>query len=332
MKKWNYLAAMAVLLAVAAGCGGQASRDIAEPEFVLTYAENHPEKYPTTQGAFYFARLVEGRTNGRVKVQVKYNGEFGAQQEIVDQLKFGGVDFARVSLSSLSDDIPYLNVLQLPYLYQDSEHMWEILDGRIGEQFWGCFGELNLIPVSWYDGGARSFYSTEPIHSCRDIEGMNVRVQESEMMQDMIVLLGGNPADVAYSEVYKAFETGEIDAAENSWPSYRYSGHYEVAKYYTLDEHTRVPEIQLASGRTWEKLPEEYRETILICGQESAEYERKLWRKTEKASREEALEHGCVEIVLTEKELLKFREKMAPLYEKYCLDDLDIVNEIRNKR
>ena len=311
------------------GCDIQEKETEQIPDFVLTYAENHSEKYPTVQGALKFAELVEERTNGKVLIQVKFNGQLGTQQQMVNQMKFGGIDFARVSLSSISDDLPKLNVLQLPFLYEDSEHMWEVLDGEIGKQFWESFYELNLVPLSWYDAGARSFYSVKrPIRSVEDIVGMSIRVQESQMMRDMISLLGGNPVDLAYTEVYSSFETGKIDAAENSLPSYQVSEHCKIAKYYILDEHTRVPDIQLISGRTWEKLSEEYQKIILECAKESAEYEKQLWKEQEELSRKEAIEQGCEIIVLSEDELERFREKMIPLYELYCSEYMDIVEEI----
>ena len=329
-KKVNVLCWLFYFVIYVSGCGIQEKEIEQIPDFILTYAENHQENYPTTKGALKFAELVEERTNGKVLIQVKYGGEFGTQQQMVNQMKFGGVDFARVSLSSISDDLPKLNVLQLPFLYEDSEHMWKVLDGEIGQQFWESFYELNLVPLSWYDAGARSFYSAEkPIRTVEDIEGMSIRVQESQMMRDMISLLGGNPVDLAYTEVYSAFETGKIDAAENSFPSYHVSRHYEVAKYYTLDEHTRVPEIQLMSGRTWEKLPEEYKQIILACAEESAEYEKQIWKEQEELSYKEAVKQGCEVIILSESEVERFREKMIPLYELYCLEYMEIVEEIK---
>ena len=329
-KKVNVLCWLFYFVIYVSGCGIQEKEIEQIPDFILTYAENHPENYPTVSGALKFAELVEERTNGKVLIQVKYGGEFGTQQQMVNQMKFGGVDFARVSLSSISDDLPKLNVLQLPFLYEDSEHMWKVLDGEIGQQFWESFYELNLVPLSWYDAGARSFYSAEkPIRTVEDIEGMSIRVQESQMMRDMISLLGGNPVDLAYTEVYSAFETGKIDAAENSFPSYHVSRHYEVAKYYTLDEHTRVPEIQLMSGRTWEKLPEEYKQIILACAEESAEYEKQIWKEQEELSYKEAVKQGCEVIILSESEVERFREKMIPLYELYCLEYMEIVEEIK---
>jgi len=308
------------------------NQDSGKPEYVFTYAENQPANYPTSHAAARFAELVKERSGGRIHIQVKYDAEFGTQQQIVNQMKFGGVDFARVSLSSLSDEIPKLNVLQLPFLYEDSSHMWRVLNGDIGDELWDSFYELDLVPLAWFDAGARSFYSTEPIDSLDDIEGMNIRVQESQLMKDMITLLGGNPIDRAYSEVYSAFETEEIDAAENNWSSYHATSHYKVARYYTLDEHTRVPEIQLIAGETQRLLSDEDFEIIRNCAKDAAEYEKQLWKEHEEAARTNVLAYGCREIILSEIELIRLREKMAPLYEKYCADYMDIIDRIVQER
>ena len=306
--------------------------DETEPEYVFTYAENHPANYPTSKAAAKFAELVKKRSDGRIHIQVIYDAEFGTQQQILNQMKFGGVDFARVSLSSLSDEIPKLNVLQLPFLYEDSSHMWRVLSGEIGDELWSSFYELDLVPLAWYDAGARSFYSVKPIRSLEDIEGMTIRVQESQLMADMISLLGGIPIDRAYTEVYSAFETGEIDAAENSWSSYHTSSHYKVAKYYTLDEHTRVPEIQLIAGETWRLLSDEDLEIIKSSAETAAGYEKQLWKEHEEAARGNVLRYGCEEILLSDEELARLREKMAPLYEKYCSEYMDIVEKIEQQR
>ena len=131
--------------------------------------------------------------------------------------------------------------------------------------------------LSWYDAGARSFYARQPVRSLNDLQGKTIRVQDSQIVIDMIRLLGAVPETTAYSDVYSALETGQIDAAENNWPAYYSMEHYKVARYYMADEHSRVPEVQLASGRTWDALPEEYRQILQACARASAQYERQLW-------------------------------------------------------
>lgn len=303
--------------------------EAAVPEFVLTYAENQPEDYPTTLGAREFARLVAERTGGKVVILVKSGGELGSEEEVLSQMYFGGIDFARVSLSAVSDELPVLNVLQLPFLYEDADHMWRILDGQIGADFLEVFSQQNLVGLSWYDAGARGFYSTQPITSAADLAGKVVRVQDSQMMEDMVTLLGGTPVTMAYSDVYAAFETGQIDAAENNWSAYRTQEHYKLARFFTLDQHTRVPEIQLCSQRTWDQLPEEYRQIIAQCARESALYERQLWDGYEEAARNYAITRGCQVISLDDGQLAEFRRLVEPLYERYCADYMDLIRQIR---
>jgi TRAP-type C4-dicarboxylate transport system substrate-binding protein len=161
---------------------------------------------------------------------------------------------------------------------------------------------------------------------------MNIRVQESQLMRDMISLLGGNPVDRAYAEVYSAFETGEIDAAENNWSSYHTTSHYKVAKYYMVDEHTRVPEIQLIAGETWRLLSESDIEIIESAAEDAAEYEKQLWREHEEAARTNVLRYGSKEIILSEEDLDQLRVKMAPLYEEYCSEYMDIITKIEQER
>lgn len=327
MKRLFFLLLTSLLLLT--GCTSKPEEPV--PEFVLTYAENQPEGYPTVLAAQRFAELVEELTGGRVIIQVKHSGEFGSESEVLEQMAFGGIDFARVSLAELSDEIPSLNVLQLPFLYRDAEHMWRILDGEIGTEFLTVFEEAGLVGLSWYDAGARCFYTdVAPIRSPADMAGLTVRVQDSQMVMDMVKLLGAEPITFHYGDVSYAFEMGKIDAAENNWPAYQIQEHYRLAKYFTIDEHSRVPEIQLASSRTWDKLPENYQQIIALCARESALYQRELWKEQESRSRSLAIEAGCREIVPRPEQKEAFRELAEPLYVQYCADYMDLVEQIRN--
>ena len=232
-------------------------------EYVFTYAENHPKDYPTTLGAFEFARLVEEKSNGRIAIEVVYDGKLGDELSVIKQLKFGGIDFTRASISPLSNDIAILNVLQMPYLYRDEEHMWNVLYSEIGDEILAQFDGSGIEPLSFYTAGARNFYNNvRPIEDISDLSGLKIRVQQSDLMKDMIRALGAEPVAQEYSLVYGSLERGVIDGAENNIPSYISAMHYQYAKYYTKDEHTRVPEMQLCSDVTWSKLSEKDRAII----------------------------------------------------------------------
>lgn len=290
-----------MILGILGACG-KAGKETKEtvPEYVFTYAENQAEDYPTTLGAYRFAQLVKERTGGRIEILVKANGELGDEQAVVEQLQYGGIDFVRASLSSLSEFVPKMNVLQMPYLYKNSEHMWKVLDGEIGEEFMEILDGSGLTGLSWYDAGTRNFYCTnKPIRSLEDVKGMRIRVQESEMMGAMVEALGGTAVPMTYDKVYSALETGQIDGAENNWPSYESVRHYEVAPFYTVDEHTRVPEMQLMSRHTWEKLSPEDQNLIRECARDSAIYQRKLWTQRSEASQRRVRGAGCTVLELS---------------------------------
>ena len=147
-------------------------------------------------------------------------------------------------------------------------------------------------------------------------------------MEDAIEALGATPVPMAFGEVYSALQTGDIDGAENNWPSYESTRHYEVSRYYTIDEHTRVPELQLIAQSTWDKLPSEYQEVIRQCAEESARYERRLWKEREATSEKKIRQAGCVVIELDPREKARFQEAVMPMYEKYCADYVDIIDAI----
>ena len=307
------LAACTALGAV--GCSK--TEEYTGPELILRYAENQPEDYPTTQAALAFADLVAERTEGRVKVVVYSGGELGAEQSVIEQMQYGGIDFARVSLSQLAEYQPALSVLQLPFLYTDAPQMWRVLDGEIGDEFLSGLGAMDLVGLSWFDAGVRSFYTREKVETLADLAGLTLRVQESDMMSEMILDLGAKPAQVVYSRVYAALHNAEIDGAENNWSSYEAMGHYEVAPYFLKDEHTRVPELQLASEAAMEKLAEldeRFPDIIRACGKESALAERRLWAEREASAEKHMREWGVEVTTLSAAEKARFRAAVEPVY------------------
>lgn len=288
------------------------------PAYLLRYADNQPDGYPSTEGALYFAKLVEERTGGDVKIHVYGNEELGDEMEVTRQLQFGGIDFARVSTVQLIEHCERIAVLSLPYLYQDEDHLWRVIDGEIGDSFLGDIGDSGLIGLSWYDGGARNFYTSgKPIRRLEDLQGLTIRSQQVQYSEDMIRTLGAIPKQTPYSAVYSAISTGAVDGAENSWPSYIVREHYKVAKYVFEDEHVRIPEMQLMSEKTAEELPEAYLKIIRECARESAVYERGIWKEFEAGARARAIEAGAVVITLSDRERNRLREACQPLYERY---------------
>lgn len=332
MKKRRVAAAFVVAAAMIMGsifAWNSTKNNETEPEYVFFYAENQSEDYPTTLGAQRFADLVEERTDGRIRILVQSEGVLGTEKEVIRQMQYGGIDFARVSLSPLAGYVPILNTLQMPYLYKDSEHMWRVLDGEIGNMLLKEMEDADLVGLAYLDAGVRNFYNSQrPITCLEDMEGLRIRVQESDMVKDMVDALGATGVQMEYENVYSNLERGIVDGAENNWPSYESMKHYEVAKYYTVDEHTRVPEVQICSIHTWEKLSETDQEIILACAREASLYERELWIEREEESRRIVIENGVEVVELTDEEKTRFQSAVMGVYEKYCGDYMDVIDAI----
>lgn len=327
------LSLMAVSTMLLSGCGGDNAKkeENTNDKLVLRYAENQPEYYPTTLGAYKFAQLVKEKTNGRIEIEVYHSGKLGDEKTVLGELQQGNIDFARTSLSPVAEFDSDLNVLQLPYLYRDETHMWKVLDGEIGKNLLnGMEEKANIVGLSWYDAGARSFYIREhEINSVADLSGLNIRVQESSMMVDMVKALGANPVPIPYRETYAALEKGDIDGAENNWPSYESSEHYQLAKYYVVDEHTRVPEIQMVSKKLWDSLSDEDKKIIQEAATESAIFEKEEWEKQEKISEDKMRQSGVVITELTPEEKQSFKDAMNSLYEEYGGNAKDLIKAIQ---
>lgn len=206
-------AGMAVLLLRGGGTN--------EPEWLLRYAENQPEDYPTTQSAYYFAELVSERTDGAVKITVCADGVLGNESAVIRQVQFGGIDLARVSIAQLVTHAGELSVLTMPYLYRDNRHMWEVLDGEIGDRFLDGLASIGLEGLSWYDAGVRNFYTRERITTLDDLRGMVIRVQETDYMSDVVRALGAAPKSIPYNEVYSSLLPARWTARKTTGPATR---------------------------------------------------------------------------------------------------------------
>lgn len=316
MRTW--LPILLAALLCLAGCGRQTA---AEPktELILRYADNQPDGYPTTQAAYYFAELVEEQTGGRVRIKVYSDGVLGDETSICEQMQYGGVDFSRLNLATLSQIEPSMSVLLLPYLYEDAQHMWYVLDGEIGSEFQTKIESHNLIGLSWFDAGVRNIYSVRPIETLEDLRGLRLRVLESDMMEKMASLWGALPQKLPYDEVYSALYQGKIDGAENNWSSYAAMNHAEAAPYVLLTEHCRVPEMQVVSAAAMEKLAAldpGFPHIVRQCARQSAMRERELWEQAQTEAEAVMNGRGCRVTVLSETEQQRFRQALEPLYQE----------------
>jgi TRAP-type C4-dicarboxylate transport system substrate-binding protein len=180
-----------------------------------------------------------------------------------------------------------------------------------------------LVPLAWYDAGARSFYNgTKPINAPEDVSGMKVRVMNNDLYSGMISELGGNPSPMAFAEVYQSLKTGVVDGAENNWPSYESTGHFEVAGYYSLSQHLIIPECLCINADAYNSLSDAHKAAVKEAAMESAVLQRELWAERAAASREKVMASGVEFNEIADKSA--FQSAMQPVYDTYLSANPDI--------
>jgi tripartite ATP-independent transporter DctP family solute receptor len=243
----------------------------------------------------------------------------GSEKDTVEQVKIGALDMVRINSAALHAISPAMMIPSLPFLFRSTAHMRETLDGPIGDQLLASLEKEGFVGLAFYDSGSRSFYTTKkPIKTVADMKGQKIRVQQSEMWVAIMQAVGANATPMPYAEVYTGLKTGLIDGAENNWPSYESSRHYEAAKYYSLSEHSMAPEVLLFSKKVWDGLSKEDQALIRKAAKDSVPAMRKLWDEREAKARQ-VVQAGGAQII-TDVDKAGFTAAMKPVYERFVTD------------
>ncbi len=267
----------------------------ADPKIILKLAEIHPQGYPTELADEEFARLVNLYTNGEIRVDVFPGGQLsGDEKVIIEQVKVGAIHIARVSSGALGPFNPQMNVFGLPFLFDSKTHMWDFLQGPAGQKMMTDLNKSGFYGLTWYDGGARSFYSKNPIATPEDLKGQKIRVIGSPILLKMADALGASTVNMAYGQVFGAIQTGVLDGAENNPPSLLTSNHYQVVKYYTMNEHSRLPEVLFMNLKVWNKLTAAQKQAISSAAQQTVAFQRRAWDAFEVEALNKVIEAGII--------------------------------------
>ncbi len=294
---------------------------------ILVAADDHDSEYPTTKGLYKIQELVERATGGEITVKVFPSAQLGSEKETIELTQMGIIDINRVSCSAMVAFSPSMGVLSLPYIFKSWEHEWTVMDGPIGRRLGQSLESVGLMTLAYYDSGARSFYNkSRPVNSPADLKGLKIRVQGNPVMIDLVEALGGSATPMAFEEVYSAIQTGVIEGAENNPPSYETTGHYEVAKFYSLDEHSRIPEIVLFSKKVWDTMSDEHRKAVTHAAKDSEEYQKRQWREEEEKAMKTVRAAGCK---INTPDKTPFATAVRPLYKKYAGSLGGLINEIQ---
>jgi tripartite ATP-independent transporter DctP family solute receptor len=293
-------------------------------------ADIHPDGYPTVEAVKFMGQELSKATNGRLGIKVFNNSALGNEKDTIEQTKLGALAMARVNIAPMNNICPETVVPTMPFLFRSTEHMRKVLDGAIGEEILKSCESQGFIGLAYYDSGARSLYTVKkPVRTLADAKGLKIRVQQSDLWVALLEAMGANATPMPFGEVYTALKTGLVDGAENNYPSYESSRHFEVAKYYSKTEHSMAPEVLLFSKKVWDTLTPADQALIRKAAKDSVPYMRKLWDEREAKSLATVKAAGA-EIIEVDK--VSFRNAMKPVYNKFLRDPklLDLVKRIQD--
>lgn len=305
----RWLVGLALLIGLL-GCD-----QVADETVRLKMGHDLDRSTPVHKAMVHMSERLEELSDGRMSLAVYSNGQLGSERELIELLQIGSLAMTKVSASPMESFVPRMKIFSIPYVFRDHEHFWRFLDSDTGHDMLQAGASVGLRGLGYYDAGSRSFYTVDTkVEHPDDLQGLKIRVQQSQTSMNMVRALGGSPTPVSWGELYTSLSQGVVDGAENNPPSFHLSGHYEVTNYYSLNEHTYVPDVVLISDYIWNNLTEQQQRWLQRAMDESVVYQKKLWAEaTEEALRE--VKKAGVEVIRPDKE--PFMERVEPMHENY---------------
>ncbi|MDA9207509.1 TRAP transporter substrate-binding protein [Octadecabacter sp.] len=283
----------------------------------------HSDGHPNTAAMDLFAELVNARTGGEVNMEVFHGGVLGSQPDALEQVQLGAIDAGNFNLGPIGPIVKEANLVSLPFIFRDVPHMFRVLAGPAGDTVAGAMGDAGILPLGWFDAGARSFYNnTGPINSPDDVAGMKIRVMNNDLFTGMVNAMGGNGTPMAFAEVYQSLSTGVVDGAENNLPSFESVGHFEVAGFYSLSEHLIIPECICVNTAKFEALSDEMQAAVRSAAEDASTFQHALWAEQTEASRTAVTAAGVQINSIADKG--PFQAAMAPVYADYIAANPDM--------
>ena len=307
------------------------SSAFAQTKMVLKASDVHPLGYPTVEAVVRMGKKLETATNGRLTIQMFPSMQLGGEKEMIEQAQLGALQIARISVGAVGPVVDDVNVFNMPFVFRDSKHMEAVIDGEIGDELLAKISaneKTGLIALCWMNAGSRNVYNNKkPIKSMADLKGLKIRMMGNPVFVDTMNALGGNGVAMGFDQLINALQTGVVDGAENNPPSFVFDNHYQVAKFYTLDEHLIVPEMVVFSKKTWDTLSKEDQALLVKFGREAQLEERVLWDKYEKDAMDKARAAGITIIEITDKK--PFQAAVKPVWDKYGPKYADMIKRIQ---
>jgi len=316
-----------------AGCGKPAAtpEKKAEPQKIVLKASSVlPDTHPTNRAMKLFGDKVTEKTKGQVEVQVFGSSQLGEQRDNLEQLKLGTLDMMLTAAGPLGQFVPTMDVVSLPYVFRDLDHLHKAVDGEPGKKLAEDINKAGFVFLYYSDSGSRNLINNKrPIFVPEDLNGLKIRVMNSQLMVNTLKDMGAIATPMGQGEVYSALQQGVLDGWENSPTVLLQLKLYEVSKYFSWTRHFISPDIILMGKKTWDKLSPDQQKAVMEAAKEAAVEQRKMWADDEKTAVDELKKKG---VLFNEiKDVKLFQDKVQPVWKTYTdKNGTELLTQIQN--
>lgn len=272
----------------------------AHAQIVTKYSGIQPVDHPSSYAEKYFGEELGTLSKGTIKVEVYHNTQLGDAVANVQSVRNGTIGFTTVSASNLNQVLPAMDMYSLPFLFKNEQHFWWFLAQPQAAELAKQMEDKGVKIIGYLDSGSRNFFTQKAVRTPDDLKGQKIRVMASPVMVNTMKALGATGVPVAWAELYTALQTGVVDGAENNHPSVVAKKFYEVSKYYSLDEHMRIPDVLAMSMKLWNQFNDDQKKAVLEAGARTQAYMRGAWKISEVKDLA-ALKSNFVEIINPDK-------------------------------
>lgn len=308
--RWSVIAAtlLGISLTLLSGC--KAEQEVK----VLRLAHTLDQEHVVHKAMALMGERLALYSDGSMRIEIYSGGQLGNERELIELLQIGSLAMTKVSASPLEGFVPAMQVFSVPYIFDDNAHFWRVLDSEIGQRLLQEIQGARLFGLGYYDAGSRSFYSSNTrIDTPADLRGKKFRVLNSQTAVRMVEALGGAATPIDWGELYTAIQQGVVDGAENNPPSFYLSRHYELSKYFSLDEHTAVPDVLIMSLNVWQELTPQQQQWVQQAANDSIAYQKDAWHQASEEALA-AVKAAGVTVIYPDK--APFRQAVAPFYQQ----------------
>ncbi len=286
-------------------------------EYTLLAGHQLAAGTPFDDGLHEFADLVEDKTDGRVGVEVYPAAQLGSETDMFENMRNGTMDVAVVAPGSIAEFVPELSILSMPFLVTTREHRDRVITSPVAEELEQLVQEeTGNHTLTYFGGGIRQMFFTEPVENPEDLNDRLFRVQPSTVLTDTFSAVGLEPTVVAYDELYNALQQDVVAGADNEAVFIESEKFFEQAPQIYLTQHEVTVRPVMISGQTLEELPDDLRAQVLEAGQEAGEFERQAEAEADDAALQTLRETEGVTV--TEADTEAMAEMVEPVWQRYA--------------